>query len=201
MTNDKDFKNLIRARMDKTGESYTTARQRLLQVQTPAEPEHHDIHEPSVPRTTFRLATAQSVDRSRSAVDDVTAALYGDTGAEVLSGKLHVWMGQPRAFEISIPLEAIKKAERVPDHRRGGSLGVHGGRGKWLVNASYEDLVTLTLQPPQAAAVSMASAMPAEVREKSPWFVRVLLRDRSPKVRELTISVEDPDALIRLLAR
>ena len=201
MTNDKDFKNLIRARVAKTGESYTTARQQLLREQTPPEPEHHETDEPPGSTTAFRLATAQSADRSRSAVDDVAAALYGDTGAEVMEGKLHVWMGQPRAFEISVPLEAIKKAERVPDRTPGGSLGVHGGRGRWLVNASYENLVALTLQPPQSAAVTMSSAMPASVRENTPWFVRALLRDRSPKVRVLTISVEDPDALLRLLSR
>ena len=36
MTEHKSFKRLVRARMEKTGESYTTARARLLRADEPA---------------------------------------------------------------------------------------------------------------------------------------------------------------------
>ena len=36
MTEQKSFKRLVRARMEKTGESYTTARARLLRAEEPS---------------------------------------------------------------------------------------------------------------------------------------------------------------------
>lgn len=42
MTKDKDFKRLVRARMEKTGESYTAARAHLLAKSPPPLPDHHE---------------------------------------------------------------------------------------------------------------------------------------------------------------
>jgi hypothetical protein len=98
-----------------------------------------------------------------------------------------------------IPLAAIKDAQRVPDREPGGSLGIHGGRGRWLVNAASEGLVRLKLDPPQEARLTVGSSLARSTARRVPWFVRPLLRDRSTKVRELTISVSDPDALVDAL--
>ena len=44
MTTDKDFKRLVRSRMQKTGESYTAARSRLLaRPRTPASPDYEKL--------------------------------------------------------------------------------------------------------------------------------------------------------------
>ena len=44
MTTDKDFKNLVRARMTKTGESYAAARAKISTSRgTSVQPEDHDV--------------------------------------------------------------------------------------------------------------------------------------------------------------
>lgn len=88
----------------------------------------------------------------------------------VEAGELHVKMGW--AFSAAIPLTSIKSVE--PITTRVYSAGVHYGFGRWLVNGSYKGLVKLTIEP--AAQAKM-------------W-------KRSATVRELWISVTDPDALI-----
>ena len=88
----------------------------------------------------------------------------------VESGNLHVKMGW--AFSAVIPLASIQSAE--PVSTRVYSAGVHYGFGRWLVNGSYKGLIKLTIEP--AAQANM-------------W-------KRSGALRELWISVTDPDALI-----
>jgi hypothetical protein len=57
-------------------------------------------------------------------------------------------------------------------------LGIHGFAGRWLVNGSLDGLVSLQLSPVQRAYVL---GVPV-------------------KLRELQVSLEDPDALLALLA-
>lgn len=59
-----------------------------------------------------------------------------------------------------------------------GNDGVHGGRGRWLVNGSYNGLVELVIEPP--------CYIP---RQPSTLFLR-------SKVTSLTISLVDPDGFI-----
>ena len=88
----------------------------------------------------------------------------------VEAGTLHVKMGW--AFDAHIPLASITSAERA--HDRVLTMGVHYSRGRWLVNGSGKGLVALTIEPPvDAKAVT-----------------------RSVSLRELWVSVTDPDALI-----
>ncbi|OBH81135.1 hypothetical protein A5681_02835 [Mycobacterium scrofulaceum] len=86
------------------------------------------------------------------------------------AGALHVKMGW--AFDARVPLASITRAERADD--RVLTLGVHYSGGRWLVNGSGKGLVALTIEPPvNARAVG-----------------------RSISLRELWVSVTDPDALI-----
>lgn len=86
------------------------------------------------------------------------------------AGTLHVKMGW--AFDARVPLASITRAERADD--RVLTLGVHYSAGRWLVNGSGKGLVALTIEPPaDARAVG-----------------------RSISLRELWVSVTDPDALI-----
>jgi hypothetical protein len=57
-----------------------------------------------------------------------------------------------------------------------GGIGVHGWRGRWLVNGAASGLVTLTIDPPGRAYM----VFPVQVRQ-------------------LTMSLEDPDAFIEAL--
>lgn len=60
------------------------------------------------------------------------------------------------------------------DQRRVYAAGVHFGFGRWLVNGSRKGLVALTIDPPEQAKM---------------W-------KKSMTVRELWVSVTDPDALV-----
>ena len=88
----------------------------------------------------------------------------------VEAGNLHVKMGW--AFSADIPLTSIKSAE--PINTRVYSAGVHYGFGRWLVNGSVKGLVKLTIEPAAQAQV---------------WKTSVT-------VRELWVSVTDPDTLV-----
>jgi hypothetical protein len=79
------------------------------------------------------------------------------------------------AFSLQAPLESVRFAQR--DSRRVWSSGVHGWRGKWLVSRSSSGLVRIDLSPPARAR---ALGVPISVRE-------------------LTVSVEDPDGLVAAL--
>lgn len=71
-----------------------------------------------------------------------------------------------------IPLASIKEASRWEG--RITSWGVHGFRGRWLVNGSSDGVVALTIDPPVKAKVVGMSVT----------------------LRQLGVSVTDPDALI-----
>ncbi|HTY29718.1 MAG TPA: hypothetical protein VMD51_16475 [Mycobacterium sp.] len=103
------------------------------------------------------LATPLGLGPSRS---DVTVA----------EGNLHVSMGW--GFSADIPLSSIKDARES----RGRVLGwgVHGWRGRWLVNGSSNGVVELTIEPPVLAKVVGVQTT----------------------LRTLRISVDDPIAFI-----
>jgi hypothetical protein len=84
--------------------------------------------------------------------------------------ELRVRMGW--AFDAVIPLTNIVAA--TPTTGRVFSRGVHGGRGRWLVNGSSRGVVDLVIDPAVAAR-----AMGFPIR-----------------LRKLSVSVTDPDALI-----
>jgi hypothetical protein len=94
--------------------------------------------------------------------------------ADLSEQRLTVRMGW--AFYASVPRSAIVASERS-DGLVGG-IGVHGWRGKWLVNGAASGLVTITFEPVQRA-----------------WVIGV-----PTKLRELRLSLEDPDRLIATLA-
>jgi hypothetical protein len=83
---------------------------------------------------------------------------------------LHVKMGW--AFDAHIPLASISTAEAKDE--RVFTWGVHYSRGRWLVNGSGKGLVALTIEPPVEAKVIV----------------------KTVRLRELWVSVTDPDALI-----
>jgi len=88
---------------------------------------------------------------------------------------LHVSMGW--GFAADIPLASITEAK--PSTDRVLSWGVHGWRGRWLVNGSSKGMVELTIDP-----VGQAKVMGVPV-----------------KLRTLWVSVTDPDALIEACTR
>jgi len=80
-------------------------------------------------------------------------------------------------FRLDVPRASIRSASRSARSVR-GTYGVHGSRGRWLVNGSYNGLVELAIEPPCYTP-----------RQPSTLFLKT-------KVSSLTISLVDPDALI-----
>jgi hypothetical protein len=81
------------------------------------------------------------------------------------------------AFRLDTPRAYVRDVQ--PDLDRVWSWGVHGWRGRWLVNGSSSGLVRIDLAPP----------------------VRGRTGPLPITVRELRVSVEDPDGLISALTR
>ena len=86
------------------------------------------------------------------------------------AGTVDVRMGL--AFRASLPLGTVVQAARY-DGRVWG-WGVHGWRGRWLVNGSSHGLVTLTIAPPAPARVL---GIPVHLRQ-------------------LIVSLEDPEGFL-----
>jgi hypothetical protein len=93
---------------------------------------------------------------------------------EVGDGLLRVRMGW--AFQLDAPLAAVRDARL--DDRRVWAWGVHGWRGRWLVNGSSSGIVRIDVDPPGRARML---GIPVSVRD-------------------LSVSVADPDGLIAAIA-
>ncbi len=99
------------------------------------------------------------------------ALLGGVRGAvEVTGDELKVRFGV--MFRASVPRSAIRSAKPAKGPTLG--WGAHGWRGRWLVNGSSRGRVTITIDP---VARGWVTGVPV-------------------KLRELTVSVDDPDGLI-----
>ena len=94
---------------------------------------------------------------------------------ELAGDEVRVRMGW--AFRARFPRAAV--AAVTPYRRRPISRGVHGFAGRWLVNGSADGLLDIALAPPQRAYVV---GFPV-------------------RLRDLLVSVEDPDSLRTALAR
>ena len=92
---------------------------------------------------------------------------------EVDAGALRVRMNW--AFRLETPREHVRTAGLYEG--RVWSWGVHGWRGRWLVNGSSSGIVRVELNPPARA-----------------WVIGFPIA-----VHELLVSVEDPDGLIGAL--
>ena len=94
-----------------------------------------------------------------------------------------VWIGTDSVrvkmgwgFHATIPRAAIRAIS--PDSAAVTGWGVHGWRGRWLVNGASSDLIRLDLEPTVRA-----------------WAIGVPVR-----LRRLRISIEDPHGLLATLS-
>ncbi len=84
-------------------------------------------------------------------------------------------------FRLDIPRASVRSAARSAHGSERwirGSIGVHGGHGRWLVNGSHVGLVELAIEPPCYTP-----------RQPSTLF-------RKAEVSSLTVSLVDPDGFI-----
>lgn len=96
----------------------------------------------------------------------------GPRGAWIDIGQADIEVRMGWAFHARFPRSSVKAAAH--SKRRPISQGVHGGKGRWLVNGTTGGLVRIDLAPDQAA--------------------RVL--GRRVALSTLEVSAEDPEALL-----
>jgi len=95
------------------------------------------------------------------------------SGVELDDTELRVRMGW--AFRAHVPRTSITGARQVTGMV--GGIGVHGWRGRWLVNGSMAGIVGIDIDP---APRAVATGIPV-------------------RLHYLAVSVEDPDALVAAL--
>jgi hypothetical protein len=83
------------------------------------------------------------------------------------------------AYSTRVPRSSIRSAAIRTERLRGWGWGAHGWRGRWLVNGSMKDLVSVKVDPPARARCLG-------------WPIRL---------RELIVSPEEPAALVEALSR
>jgi hypothetical protein len=140
MSHDK-IRAAARKRMAETGEPYAAARRAVIR-------EHHGAGDQIPPSDAQWFA----IRYSQAGLDKITAWLDkllfragpSVSGVEVDSGEIRVRMG---SFKLDIPRGSVRSVKRS-SARVWGTTGVHGGRGRWLVNGSADGLVELAIRPP-----------------------------------------------------
>ena len=170
MSHDK-IRAAARERMAETAEPYATARREVIKNHQEAGPGRG-----AAASAGTRWFPIDYSDMGRVSLWTETrhGGGPGRGGVEVGSIVLRVRMAD---FHLDIPRSSVRSAARSARSVR-GTIGVHGGRGRWLVNGSYNGLVELAIEPPCYTS-----------RQPSTLFLR-------SKVSSLTISLVDPDGFI-----
>lgn len=170
MSHDK-IKAAARKRMAETGEPYAAARRKVIEdyQQAGAGP-----GAASSSGAGFFAIDYSDMGRASRWAETRLGGGPGRGGVEVTSTMLRVRMAD---FHLDIPRSSVRSAARSARSVR-GTIGVHGGRGRWLVTGSDRGLVELVIEPPCYTA-----------RQPSTLFLR-------SKVSLLTISLVDPDGFI-----
>lgn len=172
MSHDK-ISAAARKRMAETGEPYAAARRAVIREHQPA-----GGHLPPPGAQWFAISYSDSWSGRLS--DSLDRLLFhagrGVSGVEVDAGQIRVRMD---SFKLDIPSSSVRSVRRS-QARVGGTTGVHGGRGRWLVNGSAEGLVELAIDPPCRVAPS----------------IDTLFGLGPSQVKQLTVSLDDPDGFI-----
>jgi hypothetical protein len=170
MSHDK-IRAAARKRMAQTGEPFAAARRAVIR-------EHEAAGNQMPPSGPQWFA----ISYSQAGLDKITAWLDtllfragpGVSGVQVDAGEIRVRMG---SFRLDIPRGSVRSIKRSQARVR-GTTGVHGGRGRWLVNGSADGLVELGIEPPCYLAPGIDTLF------------------RRQKVNLLIMSLVDPDGLI-----
>jgi hypothetical protein len=207
MSHDK-IRAAARRRMAETGEPYAAARRAVIEEHqaaggqsssaggeiptardqippageqtAPAGDQTAPVRDQIPPDRAKWFAISYSDDWSGRLTDSLDRLLFragrGVSGVEVDAGQIRVRMG---SFKLDIPRSSVR-AVRLSQARVRGTTGVHGSRGRWLVNGSAEGLVEVTIDPPSNVAPS----------------IDTLFGLGPSRVNQLTVSLEDPAGFI-----
>jgi hypothetical protein len=175
MSHDK-ISAAARKRMAETGEPYATARRAVIR-------EHQAAGDHIPAPGAQRFAISYSDAWSGRLTDSLDRLLFhagrGVSGVEVDAEEIRVRMG---SFRLDIPRSSVRSVRRS-QARVGGTAGVHGKSGRWLVNGSAEGLVELAVDPPCYIAPS----------------IDTLFGLGPSRVDQLTVSLDDPDGFIAVV--
>ena len=172
MSHDK-ISAAARKRMTETGEPYAAARRAVLR-------EHQAAggHIPPLGAEWFAISYSDAW--SGRLTDSLDRLLFragrGVSGVEVDADQIRVRMG---SFKLDIPRSSVRAVQRSYA-RVGGTAGVHGRRGRWLVNGSAEGLVELAVDPPCYISPS----------------IDTFFGLGPSRVDQLIVSLDDPDGFI-----
>jgi hypothetical protein len=170
MSHDK-ISAAARKRMAETGETYAAARRAVIG--------EHAARTQASGRQFFELKYRDAgLDRLGLWTDRFWGGGPGLSGATVGAGEIQI---RVPGFTLDIPRESAQSAERSYRNLR-GATGVHGGRGKWLVNGAPDGLVDITISPPAYTGRSLATGF------------------RRAAVRFLTLSLVDPESFINAVS-
>jgi hypothetical protein len=166
-----------RKRMAETGESYAAARRAVIR-----EHEADREHVPTLGAKWFTISYSDAW--SGRVTESLDRLLFragrGVSGVEVDADEIRVRMG---SFKLDIPRGSVTSAQRS-QARAGRTAGVHGTRGRWLVNGSADGLVELAVSPPCYVSPS----------------IDTLFGLGPSRVDQLTVSLDDPDGFIAAVA-
>jgi Domain of unknown function (DUF4287) len=163
MTRQKTFKRKVRARMQKTGESYTAARRRLIAAGERPEAEAAEF-EPPMSDDAIRERTGRGWDEWFALLDaweaasrphpDIARWLRDEHGVDGWSAQ-SVTVGYERARGLRAPGQrpdgwsvTASKTVAVPVERLYAAFGDDGLRERWLPGA---ELHVRTASPPKSA--------------------------------------------------
>ena len=173
MSHDK-IRAATRKRMADTGEPYAAARREVIKEHRSAGGEI-----PLPGAEWFAISYGEAgLEKIGAWLDSLLfGAGPGISGAEIGPGEIRVRMG---SFKLDIPRDSVRSVKRSQARLR-GTTGVHGGRGRWLVNGSADGLVEITIEPPCYIGRGIDTLF------------------RIQKVNSLTVSLVDPDGFIAAL--
>lgn len=169
MSHDK-ISAAARKRMAETGEPYAAARRAVM--------DEHQSGAGTGPRLFELKYRRAGLDRLGAFTDTVLGGGPGLSGATVTAQEIQV---RVPGFTLDIPRDSVQSASRS-DRNLHGTTGVHGGKGRWLVNGAPDGLVELTISPPCYTRRSLAT-----------------LYQRAA-VTSLTLSLVDPAGFIEAVA-
>jgi hypothetical protein len=175
MSHDK-ISAVARKRMAETGEPYAAARRAVIR-------EHQAADEQSTPSGAqwFAISYSEAWGGRLSAFLDTLLfrAGPGVSGVAVGAEEIQVRMG---SFKLDIPRSSVRSARRS-QAPVGWTVGVHGSRGRWLVNGSADGLVEIMIEPPGHLSPGIDN----------------LFGIGGSRVDSLTVSLSDPDGFIAAL--
>lgn len=184
MSHDK-ISAAARKRMAETGEPYAAARRSVIREHQaaggrtpPPGPIPPSGQMPPSGAKWFTISYGD--DWSGRFTDSMDRLLFragrGVSRVEVDAAEIRVRMG---SFKLDIPRGSVRSVRRS-QARVGRTSGVHGGRGRWLVNGAAEGLVELAIDPPCRVSPS----------------IDTMYGLGPSRVRQLTVSLDDPDGFI-----